>query len=45
MVSATESTTVAIGNTPNAVICASVMRTPRSATPIRSSVLAENWMP
>ena len=45
MVSATETTTIAIGNAPSAVICPSVMRTPRSATPKRSSVLAENWMP
>ena len=45
MVSATESTTIAIGHAPSAVIWASVMRTPSSATPMRSSVLAENWMP
>ncbi len=42
MVSATESTTIAIGIGPNSVICASVIRTPRSATPMRSSGLAEN---
>jgi hypothetical protein len=45
IVSATDSTTMTTGSAPSAVICPSVMRAPSSATPMRNSVLAENWMP
>ena len=45
IVSATVSTTIAIGCQPSSAIWLSVMRSPSSATPTRSSVLAVNSMP